>query len=433
MNSNTHLTFLVGEEKRLSEIISRSEIQPLLASALAAGFGQTAVLDEDGLPICTLGDNSPLLEPECPVIRHTLCIEGEPCGILSLSAPEITPLYTAAAQIIRDALQLTINNNLKRMLTTEMHTTVVQESYEQLLESNRCLVKSEGRYRDLALTLEHQVEERTAELKKAYARMLQQEKLASVGQLAAGMAHEINNPNGFILSNLATFRKYLSRFNEMLEFYNTLIHREISQDDLRRLSMEQWKKLKLDFVLPDAAELLDQSIEGSERIKKIVADLKSFTHIDESPEGEVDLNEELERTIHVLAPDMPPDAVLERNLAQLPRISCNPGLICQAFMNIIQNALLSRKAGLCLRLSTTVEEGQVMITIADNGCGIRPENLDRVFDPFFTTREVGKGTGMGLTVAREIIMAQGGTIAIDSIIDSGTTVIIRLTPKSGEN
>jgi signal transduction histidine kinase len=101
-------------------------------------------------------------------------------------------------------------------------------------------------------------------------------------------------------------------------------------------------------------------------------------------------------------------------------------------MNIIQNALLSREAGLCLRLSTALEGGQVVITITDNGCGIPPGNLDKVFDPFFTTRIVGKGTGMGLTVAREIIIAHGGTIAIDSITDSGTTVTIRLTPESGE-
>lgn len=426
-----HLTFLVGEEKRLAEIIGRAEIEPLLRSALAAGFSRASVLDDHNLPICALGDEPALLAPVPPEIGHPLYVEGEPCGRLALEVAEVSSHYQAVALVIRDALQLTVNNNLKRMLTTEVHTSIVQESYEQLVISNRSLAESEARYRELALDLERQVEKRTAELKTAYAHMLQQEKLASVGQLAAGMAHEINNPNGFVLSNLNTFRKYITRFREMLEFYNLLTTRDITLENLRRLSRERWKELKLDFIFLDVEELLKQSMEGAERIKKIVADLKSFAHIDEAPDADVDLNVELERTMSVLAPSIPADAMVERCLAPLPRISCNPGLICQALLNIIQNSLSSRETGLCLRLATALEGGSVVVTIGDNGCGIPPEHLGRVFDPFFTTQDVGKGTGMGLTVAREIIMSYGGTIAIDSREGAGTTVIIRLPLESG--
>ena len=427
MNETTpHITFLIGEEKRLAEIISRSEIEPLLRSALAAGFQGASVLDDEGLSICVLGDESAWLVTESPAISHALFVEGEPRGRLELKVDGITPLHTAAALIIRDALQLSITNNLKRMLTTEVHTSIVQESYEQLVESNRCLATSEARYRELALDLERQVGQRTAELQKAYALMLQQEKLASVGQLAAGMAHEINNPNGFILSNLNTFKKYVARFKEMLELFRLLASRDITLENLRRQSGERWKELKLDFIFQDAEELLHQSIEGAERIKKIVADLKSFSHVDEAPQTEVDLNTELERTLSVLAPSLPADATVERNLSPLPRIKCSPGQLCQVFMGIIQNSLTSRDKGLCLRLGTALEGDFAVVTIADNGCGIPPERLGRVFDPFFTTRDVGKGTGMGLTVAREIIMSYGGTISIDSRVDIGTTVIIRL-------
>lgn len=427
-----YLTFVIGEEKRLAEIIVPSDIRPLMASALAAGFRGAAVLDGDGLAICALGEEPAPLNLDRPVIRHPLYVEGEPSGTLSLDVDAVTPLYAAMALIIRDALQLTITNNLKRLLTTEVHTSVVQESYDQLVESNRRLVESEARYRELALELERKVEERTAELQTAYARMLQQEKLASVGQLAAGMAHEINNPNGFVLSNLTTFKKYVSRFKEMFALYELLTSRDITLENLRRLAAERRNELKLDFIFQDSEELLKQSIEGAERIKKIVADMKSFSHIDEAPDNEVDLNEELERTLSVLRPGMPSDAEVEFNRAPLPRMRCNPGLICQAFMNIIQNSLLSRESGLRLRLGTAWERERIVITISDNGCGIPFEQVGRVFDPFFTTREVGRGTGMGLTVAREIITSYGGTIAIDSAANCGTTVVITLAPASGE-
>jgi len=426
-----NLTFIVGEDRRLTEIVSRSEIEPLLRSALAAGFRWVALLDDDGLSICTLGQEAVPLTP-APAICHPIYVEGEPAGTISFEADAVTSLCRAVALIVRDALQLIVTNNLKRMLTTEVHTSVVQESYEQLVESNRHLAESEARYRELALDLECKVEERTAELKMAYARMLQQEKLASVGQLAAGMAHEINNPNGFILSNLASFRKYVARLREMLEFYSQIITSDPSLDNLRRLSKERWKELKLDYILQDSEDLLDQSIQGAERIKKIVADLKSFAHIDEAPETEVDLNVELERTLSVLAPGMLPDTFVERNLATLPRVRCNPGLICQAFMNIIQNSLSSRENGLRLFLGTACEGDQVVVTIADNGRGIPPDHLGRVFDPFFTTQDVGKGTGMGLTVAREIIINYGGTIEIASDKDAGTRVVVRLSPDGGE-
>lgn len=426
-----NITFIIGEEKRLAEIINRAEIEPLLRSAMAAGFRRAAVLDDDGLPISFLGDDSAPLASADPVMRHTLYVEGEPRGTLLLDAGGGSPLYKAIALVIRDVLQHMVTNNLKRMLTTEAHTSVVLESYEQLLESNRRLAESEARYKALALDLERQVEKRTAELKKAYARMLQQEKLASVGQLAAGMAHEINNPNGFILSNLTTFRKYVSRFKEMQELYDQLASRDITLETLRQQTGERRKELKLDFIFQDSEELLKQSIEGTERIKKIVADLKSFSHIDEAPDADTDLNTELERTLSVMAPGMPPDVTIERNLTELPRLRCNPALLCQAFMNIFQNSLSSRETGLRLHLSTALEGDQVAVIIADNGCGIHPEHLGRVFDPFFTTHDVGFGTGMGLTVTREIIVSYGGSIEIESDIDVGTRVIVRLPLTTG--
>ncbi|NTW99069.1 MAG: histidine kinase, partial [Geobacteraceae bacterium] len=328
-------------------------------------------------------------------------------------------------QLARDALQLTITNNLKRMLTTEMHTTIVQESYDQLVETNQRLVESECRYRELALQLEQKVEERTAELKKAYGRMLQQEKLAAVGSLASGMAHEINNPNGFVHSNLSTLSRYVERMKEMLDFYQRLIATTMPFQQLREETEQLRRKLKLEAVFSDTTALLEQSIEGSDRIAAIVAELKAFSHVDEGGGADADLNIELERVLAVLAPRIPPETVLVKELRPLPLFGCNPGLISQAFFNIIQNAIQSRSEGLQLKVSSESNDGEIIIRIADNGCGIPADHLQRVFEPFFTTREVGRGTGMGLTTAREIVMAAGGTIEIDSVQDSGTTVTLR--------
>jgi len=424
-DDNGHgLSFIIGEEKRLADIIKPGEIEPLLASAIGAGLLRAAVLDEELRPLCDLGNDTQT--EKTSEIRHALLVEGETLGQLLVSGEPDSPVTEKLARLLADALRMTLTNNLKRMLTTEVHTAVVQESYDHLVDTNRQLTESESRYRNLAMTLEKKVAERTAELQKAYGHMLQQEKLASIGQLAAGMAHEINNPTGFILSNLATFRKYTGRMREMLELFRLLASQDLSPGNLRVQTEGRWRELKLDFILNDIEALLAQSIEGAERIKRIVSDLKSFSHLDESASCEADLNSELERTLSVLSPHFPANTTVIRNLSPLPQFTCTPALLCQAFLGILQNCLQSRANGLELTLSSRHEAETIIITIADNGCGIPPEQLGRVFDPFFTTREVGSGTGMGLTVAQKILASCGGKIEIESEMEIGTTVTIRL-------
>lgn len=419
------VSFVVGEDRRLAEIISRTEIEPLLRSLVKAGPVWAAVLDEDRLPLCRQGDDRPL--QQLREICHPLLVEGEPQGMLVIAFDQLAcGGAEALALLARDALQLTITNNLKRMLTTEMHTSIVQESYDQLVETNQRLTRSEGRYRELALQLERKVEERTAELQKAYSRMLQQEKLAAVGGLAAGMAHEINNPNGFVRSNLSTLGRYVERMKEMLNYYQLLIAANTPLQQLREDTEQRRRILKLEVVFSDTTALLEQSLEGADRIARIVADLKAFSHVDESGYSDADLNVDLERILSVLAPQIPPETVITKGLQRLPPFGCNPGLLSQAFFNIIQNAIQSRTEGLQLNISSESHGDEIVIRIADNGCGIPADNLMRVFEPFFTTREVGCGTGMGLTVAREIVKGAGGNIEIESMEGSGTTVTVRL-------
>ena len=423
--SKPQVTFVVGEDRRLSEIVSRAEIEPLLRSLVKAGPAWAALLDEDRVPLCRQGDDGAaggLVE-----ISHVILVEGEPQGLLVVAYdPAACSAAEALALLARDTLQLTVTNNLKRMLTTEMHTTIVHESYDQLVETNQRLATSECRYRELALELEGKVEARTAELQKAYSRMLQQEKLAAVGSLAAGMAHEINNPNGFVHSNLATLGRYVGRMKEMLNHYQLMIAQNTPLQQLKEETEQRRRALKLEVVFADSAALLEQSIEGTERIASIVANMKAFSHVDETGEADADLNVELERTLTVLAAQLPPGTTILRDLKPLPLFGCHPGLLSQAFLTIIQNAVLSRAEGLQLKISSDCRGGEIIVCIADNGCGIPAATITRVFEPFFTTREVGGGTGMGLTVAREIVRGAGGNIEIDSLEGSGTTVTIRV-------
>lgn len=425
-NATPHIEFIVGEEKRLADIVGRSEVEPLLRSALDLGVSRAALLDEDGLPVAQQGQTADAAMPEPEQIRRTILVEGEPQGTLVLEVAEQGPTVAAVARLLQDAVQLTVTNNLKRMLTTEVHTSVVQESYEQLVTTNRRLMESERRYRTLAQNLEKTVEERTAELRSANRKMAEQEKLAAVGQLAAGMAHEINTPLGFVRSNLNSFAKYQHRMAEMLGVYRLLLTSDADPATIRLQAEQRWKTLKLDLLLEDCGVLLGQSISGIDRIAAIVSQLKDFAHLDGTDKQPMDLNRELEQLLAGMASQFPPGTTLTTDLQPLPPVICHIPLMVQAFANLIDNALKSRSEGLELKLSTAVQEKNVLVRIEDNGCGIPSELQSRIFEPFFTTRQVGSGTGMGLTVAREAVVGAGGELTIVSAQSSGTTCTISL-------
>ena len=408
----TSITYVVGEEKRLTDILSAAEVVPLLKGMVRAGAAEVAVLDTAGNTLWLERDPAAGggLAGNIPIF-----LEGEPVGKLLIKgrAGREEPLK-GLASLLLDALNTIIANNLKRMLTTEVHTAVVNQSYEDLVETNRRLAESEAQYRELAGELEKKVEERTSELKLAHARLLQQEKMASIGQLAAGMAHEINNPLGFITSNLNTLHKYAQRLMEMLELYRTMIGNDVAVAAVAAAAQQKWQKLKLDLVCADISVLIGQSLEGAERVGKIVADLKGFSHIDELAEAMADLNAEIDRTVSVLGHEIPGDAVIIRDYQPLPGLLCNPSL-------------------LRLVISTNCDSTGVRIGFADNGPGIPHELKNRIFEPFFTTKEVGSGTGMGLAVAYDVVARYGGTIEVESPADGGALFAITLPLQRTEN
>ena len=424
MSSNEEISYIVGEEKRLQDLVGKAEVMPLLASAVEAVAAGAALRDSDGRELWSCGCG----EPAGPCrISFPVYVEGEAVGLLVVTgAVERKELIEGFARLLAAAVNTVVTNNLKRMLTTEIHTSVVTQSYEELLDANRKLTASEARYRELSENLEKLVEERTGELERAHARLLQQEKMVSIGQLAAGVAHEINNPLGFIMSNLGTLKKYTDRFLVMLDHYRYLMESGAPLDEVSRQADEKWRELRLQAVCSDVDGLLTQSLEGAERVRKIVADLKAFSHVDDAAGAVVDINVEIDRTLNVLRHELPPGAVVERRYGVLPPFLCNGALLCQVFFNILLNALQARRDGLRLQIGTFADGGAIRVCIGDNGPGIPDELRTRIFEPFFTTKEVGTGTGMGLAVAYDIVAGLGGSIVLEDPSDSGATFSITL-------
>ncbi|TWJ19453.1 sensor histidine kinase [Geobacter argillaceus] len=422
--TSQQVRYTVGEEKGLLEILRSGDVVPLLREVVRAGVAEALLLNAAGEPI--RAECNPAVASVVTATR-VLRLEGEPVGTLVVSGREgDEERLDGLAGLLWVAINTILANNLKRMLTTEMHTAVVSQSYDDLLAANERLTASEARYRELAETLDSKVKERTAELERAHARLLQQENMAAIGQLAAGVAHEINNPLGFITSNLSTLQKYVSRFVAMLEFFRNRVASGMPLDEVSSQCAVKWNELKLDMVLADIGDLLSESLVGAERVSKIVADLKGFSHVDAEVEGDVDVNEELDRTLSVLTHQIPPGTEIFRDYGLLKPYSCRPTLLCQIFLNIVRNALVVRQDGLKLTLATRLHEGCLTVTIADNGPGIPLELRSRIFEPFYTTRQVGAGTGMGLAVVYDSIRSLQGEVGVDDAPGGGARFTVTL-------
>jgi signal transduction histidine kinase len=271
--------------------------------------------------------------------------------------------------------------------------------------------------------------------KKANAQLFQSEKMASIGQLAAGVAHEINNPTGFVSSNLKTLTDYQNDLNNLITHYRKLITdlKETGRENLPssiKKQIEQIANLEeeadIDFILEDIMDLISDCKEGSARIKKIVIDLKDFAHPGEDKIQSADINDGIETTLNVVWNEIKYNATVNKELGKLPMVNCYPQQLNQVFMNLFVNAAQAMKKQGEINISTRADNGFVEIKIGDTGSGIDKKNLARIFDPFFTTKDVGKGTGLGLNVAYNIIKKHKGTIDVKSKVGKGTVFNIRI-------
>jgi len=272
-------------------------------------------------------------------------------------------------------------------------------------------------------------------LSMAQQQLTQSEKLASIGQLAAGVAHEINNPIGYIFSNFSTLETYISSLLKLLDAYQLAEQGSASSAAAEALQALK-KTVEIDYLKEDIPALMSESREGIIRVKKIVQDLKDFSRADNSLEWQwADLHHGIDSTLNIVNNEIKYKADVLKHYGPLPEVECIPGQITQVILNLVINAAhaISDKRG-TITITTSVVGADVQIAIEDTGSGISPENLSRVFDPFFTTKPVGQGTGLGLSLAYGIMQKHHGSIDIISAVGKGTCFTLTLPIKhtSGE-
>ncbi len=285
-----------------------------------------------------------------------------------------------------------------------------------------------------AIRLQIEQQQRMAELKEinekleqAQTQLLQSEKMASIGQLAAGVAHEINNPIGFVYSNLNTLDQYLTTMLDALEKYVAIDTAQIANAETALLLTQLRKKVDIEYLKEDLPALMNESRDGITRVKKIVEDLKYFSRVDSSNEWQcADLHAELDSTISIASNEIKYKAELKKEYGEIPEVECLPSQLNQVFLNMLVNSSHAIENKGTIVVKTKRQDTFVIIEISDTGSGISPENLKKIFDPFFTTKAIGKGTGLGLSLSYGIVKKHNGKIDVSSEIGKGTTFTITL-------
>ena len=307
------------------------------------------------------------------------------------------------------------DNGLPEVLLDQMSMDQVRAMVSELLKANEELKELNGKLSD------------------ARTKLIQSEKLASIGQLAAGVAHEINNPIGFIFSNFSTLEKYLQDLFQMLSAYEQA-ESELGSSPVAARLRALYEELEIEYLKDDIPSLMNESRDGIQRVRKIVQDLKDFSRVDARQEWEwVNLHNGLNSTLNIVNNEIKYKADVVREFGELPEVQCLPSEVNQVFMNLLVNAAHSITAERgTITLRTGHEGAEVWVEVADNGCGIAPENLSRIFDPFLTTKPVGQGTGLGLSLSYGIIQKHAGRMEVSSQLGQGTRFRITLPVRQAQ-
>lgn len=334
-----------------------------------------------------------------------------------------------------------LENKLRREIAARNQAEqLLEEKSRELYQSNQELYLRNQKIAEQSRHLQKQV----LELQETRQQLVQSEKMAVIGQLAAGVAHEINNPVGFVASNLDSLSDYMVELRKLLDLQAQALEMFAAEgskngalsdtatisslDNLRAFT----HKVNPNFLLPDIDQLIGDSIEGAERVKQIVADLSDFSYLSELQASPEDINTLLQKTINIASSELKYKADIELYLAEIPAVVCHGGKVGQVFLNLLVNAAQAIKERGLITVSTGREGEMVWIDISDNGCGIAEKDLAKIFDPFFTTKEIGKGTGLGLHVVKGAIDMHGGEIHVSSKEGCGASFRV-LLPIAGLN
>lgn len=303
---------------------------------------------------------------------------------------------------------------------------------ERIIKEQNALL--EQKVKERTLELEETNEELTVtlnHLKETQAQLVDAEKMASLGQLTAGIAHEINNPINFVSANIEPLRLDINDIMEIIDMYEDATKGADDLGDKVKKINAYRDQIDFEYVRTEIQQLLNGISDGAERTAEIVKGLKTFSRLDESDLKSADLNEGIQSTLIILRNSIPDHIQLETNFGELPEIECFPGKINQVFMNILNNALQAmgtRKEGVkdTLKITTYADDLYVYVSIADSGPGMSPEVRARIFEPFYTTKEVGEGTGLGLSIVFKIVETHGGNIQVNTELGKGTEFLVTL-------
>jgi len=302
------------------------------------------------------------------------------------------------------------------------------ESFQTIEELSRSLEDKVRVRTEQLRTANEEVRAAYRDLQATQLQLIQREKMASVGQLVAGVAHELNNPIGFISSNVTTLADFVRRLRAMLEAYQAAA---LPEDERARLVARR-QELKVDYALTYLDGMLDGIREGADRTRKIVRDLRVFARTPDDVWQPVDVHQELESSLTLLNHLLKDRIEVRRQYGTVGPVECVRSQIDQVFLNILANAAQAIRGPGAITINTRLDGTTAVITIRDTGPGIAPEVLGRIFDPFFTTKPVGEGTGLGLSISYEIIAKHRGEIRAESPAEGGTVFTLRLPVKRAE-
>jgi hemerythrin-like metal-binding protein len=339
--------------------------------------------------------------------------KGAPQAVYNAALVDLFSLLTARNRTLAEAnAQVRDAQRALELANRSLEARVAERTHE-LATTNSAL---EGERRALVDTIER--------LQQTQAKLLQAEKMAAVGQLAAGVAHEINNPIGFVNSNLGSLARYVEHMLTLLAAYDAIRPRMPAPI---RASIESLPAhAELAYIREDAPELLKESQDGLARVKRIVNDLRDFTHVDSADWAAADIHNTIEAALKVVWNEVRFKADVVKEFAVLPPVECIAAQLSQVFVNLLLNAAHAIQGHGTITLRTGVAEGSVWVEVSDTGVGMSPETQKRIFEPFFTTKAVGQGTGLGLSISWEIVARHHGSVDVQSRVGQGTRFRITL-------
>ncbi|MEI7611608.1 MAG: ATP-binding protein [Betaproteobacteria bacterium] len=430
------MKILLVDDSRSASALFENHLHALGHEVCLAENGAVAVAK-----FCEFAPDLVLMDIEMPVMngfeatRHIREFETSQkwawTPILFLTSAGTTDNFVASVEVGGD--DLIPKNVAEPVLRAKLKAMSRIASLRQRLLDANYQMEEDLRRREAAET---ELSSRCAELtelnlklSEMQAQLIQKEKLASIGQLAAGVAHEINTPLGFILSNVGTLGKYLVNLIKLLNAYESL--EPLSPDEKRNSIQALWRELDIDYLQEDAQLLINETKQGVERVKRIVQSLKDFSNINDIQDWQfADLHHGVDCTLSLLASKLQDKVEIIKEYGDLPLVECLPWQLNQVFMNLLENAAHAvdkEHGGITIRSGTI--NNSVWVEFQDNGCGIPSEIQSKIFDPFFTTKPIGSGSGLGLSISYGIIQGHSGRIEVKSEVGKGSCFRVILPVK----